>query len=273
MALTLSHTTTESIMWSAVPKPCLAVMPHVPTHPKGKLLGGAADEPTGKPSKLATLAASRRKAREDKKTLAQDSRGPQGKEESSSAALLDKLSIRPRPQADTSSPIRTMNRQPDIANTSNNNFEEHTLRTYKRQKRQDPATEAQSLPEPVNQGEKDAAPHLEPPQRDLRTITSPFAAALLNPVKSSYADRKTGNSVYSLSYPSSHHKANTNPFSGPSPDDVVSKAQNKGLNPLPTSPPRISRAYRLILTQYYRIQATYQNPRQSLHGEANRQQS
>lgn len=184
--------------------------------PRGRLLGGASNAGGGKPSKLAALAASRRKAQEEKRQQ-EKHQSSQGDAASSSVALLDKLSFGPK-EADGGAKL------PDAPHHPNATLEAKP-RTYKRQRiegrQQEPAPVSSTapeepLPEKVQQLE---------PQEDLRNAPSAFAATLFGPEMPSSSKSKN---AMSLSYPHNRKQTNHNPFSSPSPDDLVNSAQAKG---------------------------------------------
>ena len=203
-----------------------------PGRPKGRLLGGSSMASGNKPSKLAALAASRKKAQEERKKLGQDHDGKatQDKDRTSSVALPDKLRIRSRDQPEDTRETLSQGRRVEIAETEEIN--EQALRTSKRQKRDEPPAEPQS-PAEVASPKEEQKREQAPPQ-DIRKTPSSFATALLGPNTPPKSQQgRVTDIVFSLAYPGSinsgHQEANADPFSGPSPDDVVNKAQFKGV--------------------------------------------
>jgi len=193
-----------------------------PVFPRGGLLGGSFSG--AKPqSKLAALAAARKKAAEDKKRAAengQDAHDVMPDEETNSTIVMDRLSALKK---NTSSPSV----QPATSAMKN-----LSLRTYpKRQKLEEPEPEP-VVPEPVPVESLELEKPKGPTAEELTAPPSVFARTMLgsssNPLSKPRPASTTGSaSLFTMPYP--HDPKQTNdPFAGPSPDDVVIKAQTKG---------------------------------------------
>jgi len=186
-------------------------------YPRGGLLGGSGE--TAKPSKLAALAAARKKAQEDKKKALLEASG--NKEPSTSVSLLEKLSIRPKnegiaksAQSGTSDDLKRK--------LSTSSSREVPPRLLSRQKPQEGSVAdiAVDLQAKVHEKEPFAA------VPDLRAIPSSFARTMLGPARNS--PPVTEDNMITLPYPRLAAPTDRNPFAGPSPDDVVLNAQAKG---------------------------------------------
>jgi len=191
-----------------------------PLHARGGLLGGSSAG--AKPqSKLAALAAARKKAAEEKKRAAEG-----GQDGSGDAAVgepvLDRLSALKVHGASSS----TGSAQPATSISRN-----LPIRTYpKRQKIEKPEPEPVLAPseaavtEPA-QPEKPRGPTAE----ELTAPPSIFARTMLGSSGSQSAPAALSEDISLYSLPYQHDPKQTNdPFAGPSPDDVVIKAQSKG---------------------------------------------
>ena len=219
-------------------------------HPRGGLLGGSS---TGKPSKLAALAASRKKAAEEKKKATSTSapafpsgtvtdEEAKGAERISSVALLEKLRIgkaRKGSEEQAENPAET--RKTIVS-------EQRKKRNYPTRE-MPPEDESPLEPAPVTEGHIAETPE-QPRENAEELIAQPssFAETLFAPPISSRSENHesaemadTSLRLFTLPYPTSTEKdtttrkskstANVDPFSGPSPDDVVLQAQLKGSKP------------------------------------------
>lgn len=209
--------------WLEVPPERLSNILVQPMHPRGGLLGGSSSG--AKPqSKLAQLAAARKKAAEEKKAAEQgtvNGLGPAAQDETAgSNALLDRLSSlkRPAPAGSEGQPAtKTL-----------------PIRTYP--KREKP-TEPEPAPEPKQEAgpEKPVEPEKPrgPTAKELTAAPSVFARTMLGAFADPPAHRRPSQattediSLFTLPYPGVSDQTN-DPFAGPSPDDVVIKAQSKG---------------------------------------------
>ena len=211
--------------WLNIPRDRLGEIVVEPLYPRGGLLGGSS-KPDGAPkSKLAALAAARKKKPIQRDEDAQNA--------TSSIALLDKLSGKPRQL------------KPNSASSGNPNplsvVTEQTVheqsRKYPRRKskepespqRQQPAEalfkKSDSLASPDNEKKSEITPTARP-SIFARTIFSTTTISQQHDIRSS--DRY-------LVRPDTHTEFN---FAGPSPDDIVTKAQNaKGPTQKPVRQP------------------------------------
>jgi len=179
-----------------------------PVRPPLRLLGGSA--PAGKTSKLAALAAARKK----KEAEAKENTVP-----SNSTSLLDRLSTKPASQANSVS-------TPQPATPSE--------KTFPIRKRKSPS------PPVMLQDRKPSSPGLrqqsqlpqEPSQNAqyLRSDPSIFAQTMCGkPSKPPEPAPHFANDLSSTLLGSQDYSQANNPFAGPSPDDVVTQAQAKGV--------------------------------------------
>ncbi|KAE7996953.1 hypothetical protein FH972_001629 [Carpinus fangiana] len=194
----------KDIPWLGIPKERLGNITVVPVKPKGKLLGGS-----GKPSKLAALAAARKKAQEERKMADDDKRND------TPVALLDRLKLQPESseQSTAERPTGTKKNLPE--------HEQGQLRRYARPKNQYMPKDAmtQPTPQPILQP---AEEHKPAPQH-LRIHPSVFASTMLG---SSAILRPEDELLFTMPLP--QPSTTSSPFAGPSPDDVVKIAQTKG---------------------------------------------
>lgn len=175
-----------------------------PVRPSLRMLGGSA--PAGKPSKLAALAAARKK----KEAEASENQKPAG-----TASLLDRLG-----QKSATPKVET----PSLEGLK------ISEKTYPVRKRKSP-----SPPPPVEERRPSAPEKQEPvdepkPMQNLRTAPSIFARTMIGARQDSKGlSSDFSHNLQSALYGSSYDHTEANPFSGPSPDDVVTQAQAKGL--------------------------------------------
>ena len=200
--------------WLNIPKERRAEILIEPLYPRRGLLGGSSKE-SRKTSKLAALAAARKQ-----KASEQSSIGT--KASSSSASLLDKLgkvkSSDPRDstagaEASKSQPSPTLQRLRKYPARRQDSKEVDSPRS------KEPAPESPDTPLPV-----------EPMQNEdpiaMYSAPSAFAEAMMGEGRS-----MPSSEALSISYNPFHLECNmsecsTDPFAGPSPDDVVAKAQS-----------------------------------------------
>lgn len=176
-----------------------------------------------KPSKLAVLAAARKKAQEEKKKASVEASG--GTIESQTpVSLLEKLSIRPKNDGSHSPLSTTTAKQPeDLKRKLSTSLSGQSQpRAYSRSKTSD-TTEVSTI-EP-QQPVKDEKPFAPP--RNIRGLPSAFARTMLG------ADRTrvpvvTEDRFMTLPYSNLAAITDRDPFAGPSPDDLVLNAQTKG---------------------------------------------
>lgn len=214
--------------WLDVPKERQGEILIEPLYPRGGLLGGSSSQGNGKPSKLAALAAARRQKENGK---------PSEGDMNSSVALLDKLGRKGAPPA----PSRLISGQDkvpvpkDVPPPSTS----PAGRKYPSQRRAN-AGEAGSKSKSIELESpklvaQDPGKSYEPPfvpaaapsafartVFGLPTAPKPNTDHSFLPNELSHGSHKIS---YSLPY-RSMMDAESNAFTGPSPDDVVLKAQN-----------------------------------------------
>jgi elongation factor 1 alpha-like protein len=209
--------------WLNVPQERLANILIEPIYPRGGLLGGSAV--AVKPqSKLAALAAARKKAAEDKKRGAEvvesSIRDDLG-EGTGSGVLLDRLNALK---------VRGSSAQGENAAFQTISTTKAASRAYpKRQKLEEPEPEP-----PAPDTEPIAAEPEEPQGPTAEEMTAPpsiFATTMLGhatrPPRQQPTATMTDSTTFSLPYPNDPKQTN-DAFAGPSPDDVVITAQSKG---------------------------------------------
>lgn len=203
--------------WLNVPEHRRGAILIEPLHPPGRLLGGSGNDQDAPPrSKLAALAAARKK-KENVSTAS--------KETNSSVALLDKLGTKLRTTKIDGQSTQNHAGQPETISKPSS----LPSKKYPTKKRQAPEpSEVRSVDykrtQPIleRQVAEDlpivAPPPTARPSTFARTLFGPSAASL----PPSIASTQT-----SILYPA-YTKTDTknDPFAGPSPDDVVTKAQN-----------------------------------------------
>ena len=201
--------------WLNVPENRRAEITIESLYPRGRLLGGSPASQDAPPkSKLAALAAARKK---------KENVGTAGKEVNSSVALLDKLETRLQTTKIEGQPDQPRIKSPESASK----LPDPPLRRYPAKKRQSS--------EPAETQDRDAKrsqTNLAPGVKDVPVVVpapvarpSSFAQTLCGPaasVGSSSQDLKQSSFLFPA-----YAKADTenDPFAGPSPDDVVIKAQ------------------------------------------------
>ena len=193
-------------------------VPAYRTRPRGLLLGGSA--PATKPSKLAALAAARKKKETEQKVATQTA----DKGHTSAVSLLDRLTRKESGAEET----RKGNKPPTEVPAA-------STRTY--------ALRRKRSPSPVQAPPASKAPeakHLEKIPReevDLRAMPSVFARTICYaPPRPFHIEQKLpDNTAHLSSFKITTATAaeirctNNDPFAGPSPDDVVLNAQAKGV--------------------------------------------
>jgi len=196
-------------------------------YPRGGLLGGSS-----KPSKLAALAAARKKkAEEDKKAntppVAQSD--AESKQLDRTVALLDRLKVRGKENEPTSTAAAGSDNGGVALQSQDRN------RAYPIRPKQD--TRSASPPkEEVSDNPKENEPKAPiKPLQDLRATPSIFAKTLVgtqarrSSATSISAPRPQEDSMFALPFADHLSDTKSDPFAGPSPDDVVLNAQAKGL--------------------------------------------
>ncbi|KAF2196590.1 hypothetical protein GQ43DRAFT_498411 [Delitschia confertaspora ATCC 74209] len=203
--------------WLNVPLHRLGVITMEPKFPRGGLLGGSSSNP--KPSKLAALAAARKKKQEEAKSVPPLTEAdPNQKADSDSAvALLDKLRLNGKDKTTPTTPIPA-----PISMKQKPVERKFPIRT--RSPSPPPAAKVSSNEKEATKQELSQAPI---PIPDLRAIPSTFASTLCG-IAPSPPKRQLLEDSFQLPYSTVPQFANTNPFAGPSPDDIVRNAQAKG---------------------------------------------
>lgn len=212
---TRDFTPFKDISWSIIPEQSRqATFTAVVPRPHLALRGGS-----GKPSKLAALAASRRLAEPKKEDSQIRTNSPQSNTSPSAISLLDKLSLKETKPWSASSPslasrLGSAKRQREEESKSS-----MTATTISRDKRDGSSSES-----PQKEPRLTAEEALQE-QPQLTTQASAFASALCG--KHSITHQVDILSSMSETL----HMTNLreeNGFSGPSPDDIVTQAQAKG---------------------------------------------
>ena len=187
-------------------------------YPRGGLLGGNPNSGGPKVSKLAALAASRKR----KENEPNASSGA-----SSSVALLDKLGHKKASDQAKSDDIAGPIEKAEIDERRLSKLTSNIpIRSYTSRRRQSPIPPKEQ-PKPEEQIEKRAEEIAKPEQ--IHALPSSFAATLLGPRthrhRPSAAATSSPNSLNSM-LNFTFQLAEPNAFSGPSPDDIVAKAQS-----------------------------------------------
>jgi elongation factor 1 alpha-like protein len=204
----------SDVPWGSIPLHRRSEMVHVSILPRMGLLGGSS-----KPSKLAALAASRKKQNEDKKKNDQKSQAP---EAGRAVSLLDRLAAKKDPEAlssNISAPSGTSEKLRFTASFRN-----------KGPVAPEPVESDDELEETVEEST------LEAPLPVFKAEPSVFAKALcgVNESDSDGAmlstDEAKGSSKpqFGLPYTTNQTYMNADPFAKPSPDDAILAAQSKG---------------------------------------------
>lgn len=222
--------------WLNVPASRMGNILVEPIFPRGGLLGGSSKPP----SKLAALAAARKKAAEEKKQKVVDPHSQDDKtgrpDTATSTAMLDRLSALKKLTLSASS----AHQEGGSINTKDAMFS-RPVRTYPTRKPSSPEPMPEA-PSPPPAGEPAPAQPQGPTAEELTATPSTFAQTMLGgQVRNVAADTSKlsstksaaeSNSLFTLPYPADVDLKNSkDPFAGPSPDDVVLKAQQqaKGL--------------------------------------------
>jgi len=197
-----------------------------PLHPRGGLRGGAPGEAAPKVSKLVALAAARKRKENDQGSI--DS----PKSISTSVSLLNKLKLNGAPSE----------KQKSAAEGSDD-----SCRKKLKTDAIDPSTRRSSVvkearkypkkittpltppPEPSAKSDEEPAPPVDPTEEPPPVFAKPssfartmFGSTLAGPLSSasSFATRFSPVYAFDINFTES------NPFAGPSPDDIVAKAQS-----------------------------------------------
>jgi elongation factor 1 alpha-like protein len=202
----------EDIPWSGVPVSRLANFSHRPMYPRGGLLGGS--------SKLAKLAAARKQREQEEQSAAEQT------DAGRSIAILDRLA-----------PKKEKENNKQLTTAFSNIATEKPKSTFPTRLKR--AASPVREPEPKKEEGIAPAPTLKPPS-ELRAQPSIFArtifgqeahttggASLSQPQPACTVEPRNGG-AFTLPFLNDPEYLKRNPFSGPSPDDIVLRAQSKG---------------------------------------------
>ncbi|KAK4691505.1 elongation factor 1 alpha-like protein, partial [Lecanoromycetidae sp. Uapishka_2] len=201
--------------WLNVPKDRLGEILIEPLYPPSGLLGGASKQDSAPKSKLAALAAARKN---------KENQRPEDVQTTKSVALLDKLGAKSRRPLQ-----KTIYPSSDSRNSQSEQTSEAQPRRYHSQRAKDIVpSQGEKLPQwsPVAQDSQPASKVM--PKADRNPIASPsaFAQTISGPSKR-HQELAFTLPQYNVHVCEGHTEFN---FAGPSPDDIVTKAQNsKGL--------------------------------------------
>jgi elongation factor 1 alpha-like protein len=198
--------------WGNVAPSRLGEITVVPVLPRGRLLGGSS-----KPSKLANLAAARKKKQEAAKGDSPAVQTSNVEAETDTAiSLLDKLSVRSKDN-NSLSPSNV-----DGAEERERRMGQGRLQYRKRQ----PSPEKVAIEPEQPHTPEETTPAVEVP--NIRTSPSTFASTICGIGSLSTKAPATGVTAVPIPYTELQSAVSGNPFTGPSPDDVVLRAQRKG---------------------------------------------
>ena len=197
--------------WLKVPLERQALISIEPRYPRGGLLGGSSKE-APKTSKLAALAAARKKK-------ALETSSSEDKPPSTSVALLDKLG-KTKNQETRSSEVPS-----EQAGTGS-----RPTTSFLRQ-RKHPSKQGVQLREEPRVEKGPSAPIIPPElpaEESVGAIANPssFAATMLGSHRIDTLSSLSTTSYNPFQLNCDLNEANFNPFAGPSPDDIVAKAQS-----------------------------------------------
>jgi len=190
-----------------------------PLYPRLQLLGGSSSTTEGKVSKLAALAAARRKKETDKASEGQST------QQSSSVALLDKLSTSKKAEAtkDPKSTTASDSMSDDSKVYDENNIPGQTRR-YPLRRRGIPTPPSEIPHEPPKEKEPEAQPVQD---TTLQANPSIFAKTVLG-YRAIEPPSGTLHTDFKFPYITDPNFTKSIAFTGPSPDDIVSNTQAKG---------------------------------------------
>jgi elongation factor 1 alpha-like protein len=193
--------------WCHVPKERLGTISVQPLLPRGRLLGGSS-----KPSKLAALAAARKKKQEEAKIASTQPAPSEEKSEADKAvSLLDRLNVK---EKDANATMQS-------SDGGEVPSREPVAKRYPLKKR---ATSPELVETKVEEDEPMEEQVLLPEFPDIRTGPSTFASTLCGRNGSS----ANQNSSFASISPFPNSRDLMQAFKGPSPDDIVLRAQAKG---------------------------------------------
>lgn len=218
--------------------------------PRGRLLGGSSNAApsAGKPSKLAALAASRKKAAEEKRKAEAAGSSKQGTANDNSIGTESRLGKRqktgpPEVAANvegTTSAVEGLSLEEAIPSASKTDTVDHAVpvesvaqapaiakRSYPRKEQRLPET-TNAVPQPVVQPVVEEEPEIdsqEYPKEDLQAAPSSFANSLFSAPGTRREAKAMPNPAPLFPLHDYTGLSNHDPFSGPSPDDIVRNAQ------------------------------------------------
>ncbi len=218
--------------WLQVPPDRLGEILIEPLYPRGGLLGGSSSGGSGGGgvSKLAALAAARKRKDEEKKASSTDKSSQQRptSHSSSSIALLDRLGTRRKDQA-----LSTHKNHPTANAVDVEKAPGSILRTPARQSpKPSPNARDSFSQDPVGQqpeqSTSDSAGMSETPDVPIKASPSVFARTMLGEHPDQYLRGPTlkQNHDFKLPYVAGLSFTESFAFTEPSPDDVVTNAQN-----------------------------------------------
>lgn len=207
--------------WLDIPKERRGEILIEPLYPRGGLLGGSSSQGTGKISKLAALAAARKKKDQER------SQDGFSRASNTSVALLDRLSGKPKSPSEN--PARPGSGIQISEDRKPEPIPVHPNLLYPAQKRKCSVPKEEKVPEvllpPVTELQE-----LE--QLEVVPVAAPsmFAKVMFGMADAVYERQSKQMKTMIFSLPQGPD-AEINPFAGPSPDDAVSRAQqhSKGL--------------------------------------------
>ncbi|KAL8672414.1 MAG: hypothetical protein Q9168_003121 [Polycauliona sp. 1 TL-2023] len=195
-----------------------------PLYPGGGLRGGSPATGDSKLSKLATLAAARKK-KENEKHVSAESQGP-----NASVAMLEKLDTTAR-SGDASLLKEPTSLGPEAPLVATNLLPMRQGRKYPSKRRDlsptsTPGHETPKKPPPAGSESEDPMQGVNP-QSNSTAAPSTFAKTVLGDAQDSMPSSLAPLQSLTLAFPQSlGAKTKSDPFAGPSPDDLVAKAQS-----------------------------------------------
>lgn len=212
----------KDVPWFNIP-PTMSGLLVEPVRPPLRLMGGSAPS-SAKPSKLAALAAAQKKKEADLKAAqSQNTSQTADTAPASALSLLDRLGGRDSPGTS----LRGGSALSEPAAT----IPQSMPRTYPLRKKRSPSPPPKDTPKPPDQVEELAQEPAQPKQQ-LRSSPSVFAETMCGDSNHRTGTSETSNfsqDMLATLYGRALASSDANPFSGPSPDDVVTQAQAKGL--------------------------------------------
>lgn len=198
----------HDVPWGRVPATRLANLSHRPMYPRGGLLGGS--------SKLAKLAALRKQKEQEKQAASLDT------DAGRSIAILDRLSAKKE-------------NDKDLTTALSNTVLDKPKPTFPIRQKRAASPIRESLPK-----REETLPPISVPKSELLARPSVFAqtifgeeapsegGASLDTSRPMQGDNRRASDAFILPFMNNPEFMKRNPFSGPSPDDLVLRAQSKG---------------------------------------------